>query len=216
MIEVSKFQRYVLPFVAGAPVPAVDDAVVDACVEFCTRALVLRCLQDPITLTPNTPEYCLDAPDMSTQVVGVTGAWLPEGQIDPLTRPKLDELYPTGWARATTACTRDVSGYFCPRPGLLRLVPQVTVTLPQALLVEIAIAPTRDATKVPDLLYQRYAEQIAAGALTRLHQHPDATYADPSRVATYREAFEDAIRTAAEASDMGFQKTTLETEPERW
>lgn len=193
MAQLSDFERYVLPFVAGAPAPAVEDAVLDACIEFCTRARVLRQILSPVTLVPKVAEYELDPPDGDNRITEVMAAWLPQGKIDPLTRPVLDELYPAGWANLSTADVRDVRGYYCRAPGIIRLVPMLSIKVARALTLEVAYAPARTATEVDDLLFDQYAEQIAAGALARLHEHPDADYADPSRVSSYRTKFEQAI-----------------------
>lgn len=214
MAALGDFDRYVLPFVNGAPAPAVEDAIRDACIEFCTRAGVLRATLDPITLTPAVPEIELDAPEADTQIVEVTAAWLPEGPVDPLTRPELDALYPLGWASASVGATREVRGFYSRRPGLLSLVPALNAKAPRALRLEVTYAPTRDAQEVPDLLYQRYAETIAAGALLRLHQHPGAEYADVSRVSAYSARFNDDINRMADDAPRGFGRKQLRTAPE--
>lgn len=203
MAGVGDFERFVLPFVEGAPTPAVEDAVVDSAIEFCTRTRVMRAMLDPVTLVPGMAEYELDPPDGASQITDVTGAWLPEGQILPLTRPRLAELFPAGWRAARAQSTRDVRGFYCRMPGLLELVPALAVQAPRALLLEVAYAPVRNATEVPDLLLNRYAEQIAQGAAARLHQHK-AGYADPSRAGPYRVAFDEACVQFADDAARGF------------
>ncbi|MDS1141717.1 hypothetical protein RE432_14845 [Pusillimonas sp. SM2304] len=211
MAQVADFQRYVLPFIANAPLPAVDDAVVDACVDFCTRTRVLRTIMAPVALVPGPGEYELDAPDGDNVIVSVTSCWLPQGKVFSKTRRELDDQFPNGWANLETSDTRSVWGFHCRLPGFLRLVPKLSVKVSRAMTLEVAYAPSRTATEVDDVLFQLYAEVIAAGALSRLHKHPDAIYADPSRVAAYTEEFEQAIASCGDDSAHGFAYQPMRT-----
>ncbi len=211
MAALRDFERHILPFVDGAPLPAIEDAVRDACVEFCTRTRVLRQILTPITLIAGLAEYELDAPDGDNRITEVMGVWLPQGRIDPFTRPKLDERYPNGWATLATGDVRDVAGYYCRAPGFVRLIPKLTIKVARAMTVEVAYCPGRDAVEVDDLLLDMYGEPIAAGALGRLHQHPGAKYADPTRVATYLSTFEAGITKHADDSQHGFAHQPLRT-----
>jgi hypothetical protein len=210
MAAVADFRRYVLTGVDGAPLPAIDDAVVDACVEWCTRTRVLTAILDPITLVPAMADLELDPPDGDTQITEVMTAWLPEGRIGPLTKPELNARYPLGWAHLLAANTREVEGYYCRLPGWVRLVPMVSVKVPRALIVEVAYAPRRTATAVEDVLLDRYAEQIALGALARLHAHK-AAYADPSRAGALRSAFDAAVVAHANDAPHGYAHKPMRT-----
>lgn len=210
MAALSDFERFVLPFCAGVPMPAVHDAVLDASIEFCTRARVVRVFSDPITLSATTPEYEIDAPDGSTKVVEVMTAWLPEGKVDPATRPKLDEMYPDGWLDLMVGTTPEVQCFYCRAPGFIRMVPALNTTIAGALRLEVAIAPTRSATAVPDILLDRYAEEVRDGALARLHQHA-APYADPQRAVLYKQLFEAHCTRFADETQHGFAHQPLRT-----
>jgi len=210
MAALADFERFVLPLVEGAPTPAVEDAILDAAVEFCTRTRLLRAFLDPLTLVPGTTEYELDPPETDTQIVDVTGAWLPEGQIDPATRPELEELFPAGWAWRQVGTTAEVSRFYCRLPGFVQLVPAVSVKAPRALRLEVAYAPTRASRDLPDVLLNRYAEQLASGALARLHQHK-AGYADPGRAAAFLTAFDQVCSALADEGARGFAKRRMRT-----
>lgn len=210
MAALADFERFVYPFVEGAPAPAVEDAIVDAAVEFCTRTLVLRAFLDPVTLVPGTTEYELDPPEGDTQLVGVTAAWLPEGPLTSATRPELEELYPDGWAWRQAATTADVRHFYCRLPGFVQLVPSPMVKAPRALRLEVAYAPTRTTRELPDVLLNRYAEDLGNGALARLHLHK-AAYADPGRAAAYRTEFDRACNLLADDGARGFVKRRMRT-----
>jgi len=202
------FERFVLPFCVGAPMPAVHDAVLDAAIEFCTKTRAARDFADTIMTQPGVPEMEIDAPDGDSQVVEVLAAWLPGRQVDPATRPDLDAVYPAGWADLTAGSAAEVQRYYCRVPSVIRLVPALTVAVP--LRLEIAVAPTRDATALPDILLSRYAEQIRDGALARLHQQA-APYADPQRAVLYGQLFDHHCAMLADDSQHGFAHQPLRT-----
>ena len=210
MATLADFERFVVPFVEGAPAPAVDDAIVDAAVEFCTRTRLLRTFLDPVTLVPGTTEYELDAPEADTQIVGVMAAWLPEGALTSATRPELEEVFPDGWAWRQVGTTAEISRFYCRLPGIIQLVPSLTVKAPRALRLEVAYAPTRTARELADVLLNFYAEHLANGALARLHQHK-AGYADPSRAGGYLTDFDRACNVLADDGARGFVKRQMRT-----
>lgn len=210
MAALADFERFVAPLVEGAPAPAIEDAILDAAVEFCTRTRLLRAFLDPVTLVPGTFEYELDAPEADTQIVDVVAAWLPEGPVTSATRPELEERYPDGWAWRQVGSTAEVRHFYCRLPGFVQLVPAVTAKAPRALRLEVAYAPTRSARDLHDVLLNRYAEQLANGALARLHQHK-AGYADPGRAGTYQAAFDLACNTLADDGARGFAKRRMRT-----
>lgn len=210
MAALADFERFVLPLVEGAPAPAVEDAILDAAVEFCTRTRLLRTFLDPLTLVPGTTEYELDPPEADSQIVDVTAAWLPEGPLEPATRPELEELFPDGWAWRQVGTTAEVRRFYCRLPGFIRLVPAVAAKAPRALRLEVAYAPTRSARELADVLLNRYAEQLANGALARLHQHK-AGYADAGRASAYLTAFEQACNGLADEGARGFARRRMRT-----
>jgi len=203
----SAFERFVLPFVAGAPVPAVHDAVLDAAIEFCTRTRAARQTLAPLDVAAGPVPVQIPAP-AGMQLVEVYAAWLPEGEIFPATRPELDAA--PGWQALVAADWRGVLRFYCPAPDQIRLVPQAPAAMADALTLEVIVAPAREATEVPDILLQRYPEQVAAGALARLHQHP-ASYADPARAASYLTMFDNYCTTLADQSNHGFSNQPLRT-----
>lgn len=203
----SAFERFVLPFVAGAPVPAVHDAVIDAAIEFCTRTRTARQVLPPLDVPAGPVPIQIPAP-AGLQLVEVYAAWLPDGEIFPATRAELDET--PGWQFKLAQDRRGITRFHCPAPDQVLLVPRSPAIYPGALTVEAIVAPARDATQVPDIVLHRYAEQVAAGALARLHQHP-ASYAVPERAASYLELFNGYCDRFADESTHGFSHEPLRT-----
>ena len=210
MAALADFERFILPFMSNVPIPAVHDAVLDACIDYCTRTRLLRDMVEPITLVKGVDEYEIDPPDGDNQITEVIAAWLPEGQLYPATRPELDALYPKGWFDLRVGSTYEVRHFYCRQPGLIRLVPSVNNKISRALRLEVAYAPTRTAREVSDILLNRYAEKIATGALAKLHQH-NAEYADPNRAVIYMQQFESYCNELADESSHGFSHQPLRT-----
>jgi len=145
----------------------------------------------------------------------VLTAWLPQGRLQAFTRPDLDAMYSQGWQHLAVADTAQVRGFFCRVPGLIRLVPALTQKAVKALTVDVNIAPVRTAQEVPDLLLERYAEVIAAGALARLHQHA-APYADAGRAVSYLQRFDALCAALSDESTRGHQQAPLRIISEHW
>jgi len=215
MAALSDFERFVAPFLPDAPIPALHDAVLDASIEFCIRARPLRQVLPAITLTPGTPEIEIEAEQADTQIVEVLTAWLPEGRLQAMGRADLDAMYSQGWQHLAVADTAQVRGFFCRAPGLIRLVPALSQKATRALTLDVNIAPVRTAQEVPDLLLERYAEVIAAGALARLHQHA-APHADAGRAVSYLQLFEAYCTRLADEATRGHQQARLRIISEHW
>ena len=71
-----------------------------------------------------------------------------------------------------------------------------------------AHAPTRAATRVADVLYDDYAEDIAAGAVARLLLMPAQPFTNPVLAAPYRKQFRDAVTSAATRARLGMGPAT--------
>lgn len=209
MAALQDFERHVLPFVAGAPTPAVEDAVLDACIEFCKGTRLLRRIGDPLNIRAGRFEYELDAPDQDSQIVRIMTVWLQGRPLKSLTRPQVDALYPDGWVALTTGVPSRIEHFHAPAPDTFRLVPALDIDLPRGMVAEVAYAPSRSATEVPDRLLNEYAEEIASGAIARLHTHASAPYADASRAATYSTIFAGHISHVADRSTRGGAQVQL-------
>lgn len=211
MASLRDFERHVAPYVASAPVPAIEDAVLDASIELCTRARVLRRIGSGISIRAGRFEYELDPPEQDTQIVRIMAVWLAGRPLHAVTRPEVDALYPRGWVSLTTGSLAGVVTAHAPTPSTLRLVPAPAVNAPGALILDLAYAPTRTATEVPDRLLDQYAEQIADGAIARLHEQPNASYADASRAGTYRARFDTWCSKLADEAVRGGAQVRMRT-----
>lgn len=175
MVELSAFVSRVAPNVMAAPTPVVEQAILDACIEFCEKSSILRQTLDQITVGAQSYEIDLDAPLM-TKIVQVKRVWWGTTELDPVSEDT-SNVY---------AFTQSITGQSIvlgtPRQftevssSIISLYPRPDVS--GYLTVRAALKPSRTATKVDDVLLEDWAEAIATGALSRLYKMR-ADWADP-------------------------------------
>ena len=204
------FDRYVMPYVAGAPMPAVDDALLQAAIEFCEKTYAIN--EDFFVKAPAKPEILVDSADSNLDPYAVLEVYGTECKLAVETKQTLREKYPDGWQDETVDLPDELVGWMSLGENTIRLIPYLTAaTTEKVLRLEVAMKPSLDATALPDLLLARWPEKIAAGALARLHAHANVPYADPNRVARYEAIFNSAISKAADEVEAGFNRPQLRT-----
>lgn len=205
-VRLDEWESLIATEVNGAPVPTMLDAVRDAAIEFCQKTLIDTRLLESIDYDPDTPELCVTADENAVVPVRVITVWSTQARLEPRTKRELELLYPAGWPRQTVGSVRDLRYWTSPRPDVVRLVPRLTIEAPDEFTFDVAFAPRRDAREVADFLFHSFAEDIAAGAVARLHAHSDAPYAQPERAAAYRQAFVERMARVADRGIAGHQK----------
>lgn len=212
MAAFSAFHRYVLPFIGSAvPIPAVDDSLLDAAIDFCERGRAVTETYTSLAIVGNTPTVDLAAlAPTGLEVNEPLDVWSAYGLLTPKTEVELKALYPAGWTLESVADLLQVPYWIAPTKTTVRIVPFVTTDAPAALTVKAALKPTKAATTLPDGLYQNWARMIAFGALALLHSHK-ASYADPQRISGFSAVFEAGVRDAMDHYAHGFGKPILRT-----
>jgi hypothetical protein len=190
----------------GVPLPTMMDAVRQAAIEFCQRSRVDTRLVEDLDYEAAYPDVVVPDLDAHTTPAAVINVWSSYGRIEPATKRDLEALYPRGWAREATGTMLEVRRWYSPRPGLVRLVPKLTVDMPAELTLDVAWQPRRNAGEVADFLYEHFAKEIGYGAVALLHRHADAPYADATRASAYQMFFEQRIAEVADRGVAGHQK----------
>jgi len=212
MADIREFERFVVPYIAGAPIPAVHDEIMGAAIEFCRRTRIYVQWVD-INLVDSQGEYEIEPEDPNTQVTETLSAWTAAGKLHPATRPEMDVWYPTGWDSITAGDINAIRRYHCPQPDKILVVPKPTFNATGGLRLEIALAPLPASTAVPEILLNRYWQVVRNGALGRLHQHPEK-YADPNRAIGYLELFNSEVNRLADESIHGYNRNVLRVQIE--
>jgi hypothetical protein len=192
----SAFFPDVLVDVPGAPEPIVTAHLVRAARKLCRRAQVWLVWLDPVTTTGvDYAEYDIELP---------TGATLFQ-----LYKTTLDGRdYPTISHRVKK---NDVTLYDDAQKGLVSS-DMVSFIMPPGtaagskVQIQAVLMPSVSATTIPDLIYERYLECIAAGAKASLMQLPDTTFYKPNDAAIEEARFEQGINKASLDTFRGMTK----------
>lgn len=199
------FFTAIAPRAPGASDIAIENALRDAAIEFCVESLVWTAWSDPSPVLANINEYDIDVP-RDADVTRVLMVQIEGHTIDPVPFDSMDSLY-NNW--------RAIKGrpnlYTQDDPTVLRLVPTPSERMPAALTYRCAFQPTATAQTLPDILFRRYREAVAAGALYRLLSTPDKPYTNPELAAMHYTRFQDAMTDAGIDQFKNFGRAPLRT-----
>lgn len=192
------FLPYILPWAKGCPeVTAVFNARL-AATELCRKALIWREYQDAILTVAGQTGYEFEPSEQRQHVVkllsGTLGG-LPVEVVDAQTGKLRDEAgYSNNYAYGT------FSGFE------LRPVPVAGLSI----ITYSAVVPSGDTKNLPDS-FERYAEAIAHGALSRILMAKGKDYSDPAGAIENKMAWDEDIADAKTDADQGFARTTQRT-----
>ena len=204
MVPLSKFLPYVLPHVSGCSDPMAEQVIRSACVEFCATTLVIQELSTA-TLTAGVSDYDIDVPTGSV-LVKVLGVLVEDTWLSPHSLESVRSgLVLRGATANTQAVTGSPMGYFqkTPNSTSITVSPVPSATVSNGLAVRAAFAPSRAAQSVDDTLFENYAEDIAAGAVSRLLLMPGQPFSAPAMAGAYRAQFDVAARKASIRARVG-------------
>lgn len=171
MVELKSFLPRLLPNVIGCPEPLAIQALLDSSIEFCHRSQVLMQMLDPITVREGIAVYELDTPSQ-TAVDQVLKVWYDGTLMSAAPYEMATALFnPDG-------APRYFFGQEIDETFVLSLLPTPDKTVRNGLQVRVSLRPTRAATQVFDVLYERHLEGIVAGALGILMATPDQSFTD--------------------------------------
>lgn len=193
MAALTALRPKVQPHVPDCPVLMIDDAILDAVIDFCNRSRAYRYTPAEITVVASTANYTVSDLPAGTEI-----AWLLAAEYDdrPIDTPDTGSV-PQFWATDEGEVTAAVV-YSATQIGL-RKVPDEASTLN----VRLALRPTLSATTFLDEFNALYREQIAAGALARLYAMPKKAWSAPDLVKFNEDKFEDGIKAAEYRADRG-------------
>jgi hypothetical protein len=170
MTALSAFRPRVAMLAPTATDPMIDQCVLDACIDFCERSLVVRGMLTAFPTVVDQAEYVL-APPAGQSLVMLQRLWCDADELTPLGEDGIQT--PFGFISTVTGVP-NVSGtprYFNETvPGSISLFPRPATV--QTINVRAALRPTRTATTVADQLFEDWVEGIVSGALARLFLAP--------------------------------------------
>lgn len=205
MTAFSSFYRYLLPLVRTVAEPAADNALRQAASDFCEQTNIWISELDPISVTAGVADYDLET-DTGSAVAQVQSVGYDGRIIKPRSLDELDKLYPaTYWP--------DLVGmpvlYTQVADSTIRLFPKPEMSVANALRVRVSLFPDNTATSLPDVLYSRYANEIAIGAASKLMMEQGREYFDPNSAVLYARKFAAAINRASARTLQSRTRTSL-------
>lgn len=191
----SAYLPWINPSVPGCPAPIAERAVCDAAIEFCELTQAFRA-QVALATVAGTAVYAVTAPSgLPAMILGVKLGTrdIPAVHAEVLTRSLGETWRDDTGAPQCFVADDETTLHFYPNP-----------TAAETGTVTLALRPARDATEWDDRLYQRYAEIVSYGALSRLHDQVSAPWSDPQVAVLRRQLFLRGINKVRAKSLAGY------------
>ena len=194
MKSVSAFRTRIAPRVPGCSDALIDQAVLDACIDFCDRTLVVKRMLDSFLTKPLQTIYDLDGANQQT-VARVMRVWVDSTEITPLDEDGIGN--PFGFISSVPGQTNTGA---MPRffnetdPGSVGFYPRPDRAY--TINMRVALKPTRTATQVEDQLFENWVEVVMDGAFARLFAMPAQEFSSPTTSRDHSLKFEIGINAA--------------------
>lgn len=170
MKNLSSFRPRVAARVPGCSDPLIDQAVLDTCIDFCERTLVVKRTLDSFLTVAGTASY--DVPvGLQQSVAHIMRVWCGTSELRPLDEDGIATPYGFVSSVPGDQTPSGTPSYYNETdPGVLQLYPRPDGA--HTINVRAAMRPLRTATQVEDQLFEDWVEAITDGALTRLYMVP--------------------------------------------
>lgn len=209
LVAFSQFYDEILPEIPNYVKSLVDQAIRDACIEFCRRTRLWKetvqvnvvATEASILVTPPSPQAVF----MEVRRVAYDGT-----DLTPFMPEEKDADTPN-W-REDTGTPENYCVYGDEDKVFLYPIP--TESLTNGLEVDGVFAPARSCTQVPSFLYDRHSKVIAKGAKYRLMQMGKKPWTDRELSAKYEREFNnecggEGMRVAQGATRGPLRTTTV-------
>lgn len=210
MRAVTDFLPFVTPYVYGVSDPMAEQAVVSACIEFCGRSYLVQntSWEDAVA---DQADVDVEVPSMM-ELVGVLRVFFKDAELKAVSR----EMVSRGHAArgeaipGVTVASGTPSEWFTRDPAepVVSVYPPPADAADSVFTLIAAHAPTRAATRVAAVLYDDYAEDIAAGAIARLLMMPAQAFTNPLAATPYLRQFRSAVTAATSRARVGMGPAT--------
>lgn len=138
---------------------------------------------DVVPITPDNADQ---------ELVRVEGAWWDGRSMSPVTPEVIDREFVQEWQGHTGTPEH----YMELAPGELRIYPIPQADASQGLRLRLSVAPSDEATGLPDDIAVRYRDEIHVGAKARLMLVPGKPWSSPDLAAVYGQAFAGMVAKA--------------------
>ena len=209
----------VLPELPGIEVTLALHHIKRACQDFCSRSAFSRVTLPAINVTTSLATYSLAHPDPTNfEITKILVVEYEGRRMTPKTIEWMNDT-PNDWNRNTGDATlyswRTQTGN--PRFYIQQAIASLTlVAVPNhdtlsGLLVTISDQPSYTGVGINDDTWSAFAEDIGAGAKSRLMKMPNKPWSNAQAGHDYWVQFENAIGAAATMASKGYGRATLRT-----
>lgn len=182
------FYPFILSEVPGCPDPVINFALVRAVRDFCKATKAWTVWADPLKANGRVQRFEFDLP-MKTELLGVKRATVGGTDVSVLSSAHL----PADWASADTTYPEDALIQISASEYMLYPKP----TAGTAVLLEMVLRPTLDATGVDDGLLAEHGELISKRALYLLMSSQNKPYTNVGGAVLARTEYDAGISFAA-------------------
>ncbi len=215
MKALSVFYPYVLPYVPGCPNPMAKQAIRSACIEFAGRSCVVQNTQSESAIA-NQPNYDVEEPSGMT-LVRVLAVYYGTRRLEARSREMVNNAVAARGENvgSETYATGTPNEWFNRDPAepVVSLYPVPYAADTSAITIVAAHQPAHTATRVADILFDDYAEDIANGALARLLSMPNQPFSNPALAERHEKKFVDSMRQAAAIARVGLGAASSRVRP---
>lgn len=180
------------PMMLDCPIPIASQGILWAAIEFCEKTRAWS-NQQKRTVSAGTQHIAL-TPEDDGSIIYIDDVRWNGDALHPVTRHESQDIDNTV-----------PYGYYRPNPETLSLAPAANAQ--GTLTLTMFLAPLRNATSIPRMLYDLYWDAIEAGALWRLMKVPNRPWTDMNQAIFYQGQFERLVGSySVVASKDGTQK----------
>jgi len=192
MVDYEEFLPEVRGEVETCPEVVALNEIRNTVIDFCQKTTIWRMDLDSITVLVDTPDYEVEI-DQFIKTAGINWGYLIDSNTDevPLTITSEDTLDNGGVRSVQMWRTRTgtPSKIYLQDPRTVRLVNIPTESY--SLYLGVWVKPSRASFEVPEFIYEKYLEAIAAGAKARILNMKTRPWYDPSAAALEAEEYKN-------------------------
>lgn len=189
------FYPFVTVHVVGCSYPLIDHAIRQSAIAFCQRSLAWNGTLDAETLTADDLPYRIAGEETYAVVHDILNVFVDDKRMSKSNARKLDKRgnwrAEVGIPEAYVVLSNDVID--------LWRRPEESVSV----IATVVYNPKQDTNSLPDILYNEYAEMIAAGARARLMAIPNKPWSDAAMAAYWDGTFQsgaEIVRSKVQSS----------------
>ena len=189
------YMDLIKPHLSGALEPAIQQQLDLTVIDFLKQSLLWKEDLGPYDIDVDEASFSLALTGPVRNVAFVHGVWFNGTKLPPMVDREPRGLWATGLAP---------THYMVELPETLYFRPVPTTYYVDALYIKASVYPA-SANDAPAWLGQRYAEQIAAGTLSRMMLQPDKPYTNTKMAMYHSSVFRNGHMSARRAALASFE-----------